>query len=132
MPFADPTEPVTRLIRRGPVTVRPSTTLREVCETLLREEVGVALVVSGEETIGLVSERDVASAVAQGADVDVDRVEDVMVFDVVAIRPDEPVMEAARRMLDGQIRHLLVGDRHRATGVISMRDVLAACVAAHG
>lgn len=126
MSTARPDEPVTRLVRRGPVTVTPTVTLRELSEVLVREEVGVALVVRDEAPIGLVSERDVVRALADGHDADDDRAEDVMTFEVVAIDSHEPITAAAERMLDGEIRHLLVSDGAKCLGVISMRDVLSA------
>lgn len=122
------TDRVSRLVRRGPVTIDPAATLREVSETLVREEVGVALAVRDGVTIGLVSERDIVAALADGADPDDGRVEDVMAFEVVCIDPKADVATAGRQMLDGEIRHLLVGDGERAVGVISIRDVLAACL----
>lgn len=128
MPLADPREPVSRLIRRGPVTVDPQATLRDVSEVLLREEVGVAIVSGDGSAIGLVSERDVIRALAEGADPDDERAGDVMVFEVVTVDAHEPVGGAAAQMLDGQIRHLLVVDGDRSVGVVSMRDVLAACI----
>jgi CBS domain-containing protein len=126
MSTARPDEPVTRLVRRGPVTVAPTVTLRELSEVLVREEVGVALVTSSDTAVGLVSERDLVRAVADGHDVDDDRVEDVMTFELVAIDPHELIGEAAERMLDGEIRHLLVSDGEHSLGVISIRDVLSA------
>lgn len=126
MSTARPDEPVTRLVRRGPVTVAPTVTLRELSEVLVREEVGVALVMQDAVAVGLVSERDVVRAVADGHDVDDDRVEDVMTFEVVAIDSRETITAAAEQMLDGEIRHLLVSDGAQSLGVISIRDVLAA------
>jgi predicted transcriptional regulator len=126
MSTARPDEPVTRLVRRGPVTVAPTVTLRELSEVLVREEVGVALVMRDAVAVGLVSERDVVRAVADGHDIDDDRVEDVMTFEVVAIDSRETITAAAEQMLDGEIRHLLVSDGEQSLGVISIRDVLAA------
>ena len=126
MSTARPDEPVTRLVSRGPVTVAPTVTLRELSEVLVREEVGVALVMRDAMAVGLVSERDVVRAVADGHDVDDDRVEDVMTFEVVAIDSRETITAAAEQMLDGEIRHLLVSDGEQSLGVISIRDVLAA------
>lgn len=128
MPLARPDDPVSRLVRRGPVTVVPHATLREVAAVLLREEVGVALVTREGSPVGLVSERDVTRALAEGADADDDRVEDVMAFEVVRVEPGATAATAARQMLDGEIRHLLVADGSRTLGVISMRDLLAACL----
>jgi CBS domain-containing protein len=130
MSIAGPDEPVSRLVRRGPVTVEPSVTLRALSEVLLREEVGVALVTRDGVAVGLVSERDLVRAVAEGADPDDDRVDDVMAFEIVAIDPHDLISAAAERMLDGEIRHLLVTDGDRSVGVISIRDVLSAYRAA--
>lgn len=126
MRTVSPHEPVTRLVRRGPVTVAPTVTLRELSEVLVREEVGVALVMRDGAPVGLVSERDVVRAMQDGHDVDDDRVGDVMTFEVVAIDAHQPITAAAELMLDGEIRHLLVSDGDRSLGVISIRDVLKA------
>ena len=72
------------------------------------------------------SERDLVVAIAEGADVDDDRVDDVMALDVVLARPDTAVGDAIAAMLEGGIRHLPVMDGERLLGVTSMRDLLAA------
>jgi CBS domain-containing protein len=121
-------EAVRGLIRRPAVDVAPDATLRMVAETLRDESIGVVLVHAPHGT-GLVSERDVVQAIAEGADPDRKRAEDVMTIDLALADPDEPVISVARRMLANEIRHLPVTDDGAIVGVISARDALEALVA---
>jgi CBS domain-containing protein len=49
-----------------------------------------------------------------------------MTSELASTRPDESIRDAARAMLDNEIRHLPVVDGDVIVGVISMRDVLQA------
>lgn len=111
-------------MRRTTVSVQPDTTLRELAEILVREEIGCVVVRGADEPAGLVSERDLVRAIADDADLDGDRASDVMAYEIVSLAPDQPLAEAARTMLDGGIRHLPVLDGHTVVGIVSMRDVL--------
>ena len=75
---------------------------------------------------GVLSERDIVRAVANGEDVDDVRAEDVMAVDVVTIGLDATVTEAADVMEAGNIRHLPVTDDDKVVGMVSIRDILAA------
>ncbi|HSL57893.1 MAG TPA: CBS domain-containing protein [Acidimicrobiales bacterium] len=120
-----PSDPVSHVMRRSTVHVRPASTLREIAETLVREEVGAA-VVKGAEMAGIVSERDLVRALADGVDPDSDRAEDVMTFDVVSVRSDTTIESVARTMLDGGIRHLPIIDEDGPVGIVSIRDLFRA------
>jgi CBS domain-containing protein len=117
--------PIATVMRHTTVTVRLGSTLREVSETLTREEVGAVVVKGAQPLMGIVSERDVVRALADGGDPDEDRAEDVMTFEVVSVGPDESVAEVARRMIDGGIRHMPVVEDGAPVGIVSIRDLLA-------
>ena len=116
------------LVQRGTVTVPPSATLRDAAFVMEREEVGAVVVVVEGRSAGLLSERDVVRAVANGDDVDDVRADDVMAVDLVSASVDDTVAQAAAAMLAGNIRHLPVVDGDAVAGVVSIRDVLAAHV----
>lgn len=121
-----PDDAVHDLVQRGTVTVAPSATLRDVAEVMEREEVGAVVVVAEGRAAGVLSERDIVRAVANGEDVDDVRVDDVMAVDLVTIGLDASISEAADVMEAGNIRHLPVVDDGKVVGVVSIRDVLAA------
>ena len=120
------TEKVSAVMSHTTVSIAPSTTLREVADILAREEIGAVVVREGDaEAVGMLSERDLITAIAEDSDLQSDRAADVMAFDVQTISPDDDVATAAQQMLDGNIRHLPVLDGTKVVGILSIRDVLA-------
>jgi CBS domain-containing protein len=121
---------VRTLVHRLAVDVPPDASLRSVAETLNEEEVGIAIVRRphppghGTRAAGLVSERDIVRALAEGMDPDDTGADDVMTGDLASVAPHESIRLAAQRMIDNDIRHLPVIEGEDVVGVISMRDVL--------
>lgn len=126
MTQSGPDDAVRDLVQRGTVTVPPAATLRDAAVVMEREEVGAVVVVAEGRAAGVLSERDIVRAVANGEDVDDVRAEDVMAVDVVTIGLDATVTEAADVMEAGNIRHLPVTDDDKVVGMVSIRDILAA------
>jgi CBS domain-containing protein len=122
------TAPVTTVMHRSTVSVRPDTTLRQVAETLAREEVGAVVVKGAEGLAGIVSERDLVRALAEGLDPDSERAADVMTFELLSVESIVSIDEVARTMLDGGIRHLPVVDAGGPVGIVSIRDLLGAFI----
>lgn len=122
------TAPVATVMHRSTVSVRPDTTLRLVAETLAREEVGAVVVRGADGLVGIVSERDLVRALADGVDPDVERAADVMTYDLLSVESVAAIDDVARTMLDGRIRHLPVVDAGGPVGIVSIRDLLGAFV----
>jgi CBS domain-containing protein len=83
--------------------------------------------------VGVVSERDVVNHLAQGANPEHVTAAEVMTTDLVTARQDDQILDAARRMLEAEIRHLPVIDEGKIAGFVSMRDLFEVLidVAAH-
>lgn len=116
------------LVNAPAIEVWPETTLRRFAELLEESSIGAALVrgVDGQ-VVGVVSERDVVRALAEGADPDVERVGDYMTFDVEFVSRHAPITALAEMMVADGIRHLPVEKENGGViGVVSIRDVLAA------
>jgi CBS domain-containing protein len=118
-------EPVRALVTRPVVKVHHGATLREVAVTFAAESIGAA-VVRDTDPPGVVSERDIVRALADGADPDQERAGDVMTEEVAWVGPAEPLSRALRLMLDNEIRHLPVIDDGVVVAMVSARDVLTA------
>ncbi len=121
-----PQDAVQNLITGPPVEVRVDDTLLRVAELMAEDSIGAVVVHGDTGPAGVVSERDLVVAVAEGIDLETERAGDVMALDVVTIEARRPVSEAAALMMDGGMRHLPVMTGDRLVGVLSMRDVLAA------
>lgn len=107
------------------LTVGPGHTLREAARLMHERGVGSAIVLDADQPgPGLLTERDVLSAVGRGLDPDHERVADHLTSDLVFAAPDWSLEQAACAMVRGGFRHLLVVEHGEIAGVLSMRDVV--------
>ena len=110
---------------RDVLTVGPGHTLREVSVAMRSRKVGAAVVVDPDgEGAGILTERDVLVALADGADPDVETVASHLTMDIVYASPDWSLEEAAEAMLRGGFRHLVVLDQGDVAGILSVRDIV--------
>ncbi len=114
------------LAARAVVSVVPDRSVRQAARAMTDRGVGSAVVLTGDTLAGILTERDVLKAVADGADLDATPAKEIMTADVVTVGPDWEVYEAAAEMADKHIRHLVVAEDDRVAGVLSVRDLLLA------
>jgi len=116
------------LLGRNVVSIKPSSTVAEAARLMRDNRVGSVLVLDeSERLVGILTERDIVyKVVAEGKDPET-LVEEVMTRDILTIREEATIAEAARLMIGMNIRHLPVVDaRGRVVGVISLRDLARA------
>jgi CBS domain-containing protein len=114
------------LVVRDLVTVGPTHTLAQAAKLMSAKRVGSAIVLT-DESPGILSERDVLRAVADGADPNAATVGDYMTWNAIVATSGWDTMEAARTMLEHGFRHLVVIDGASAheVGILSIRDLMA-------
>jgi CBS domain-containing protein len=127
-PTVTPHTDVRRVMVWPVATVDGDATLAETAEALAADEVGALCVTEEGRLAGIISERDVVTHVATGADLTHLTAADVMSNDLVTVSPDDSVIEASRRMEDAQVRHLPVLDEGRIAGIVSIRDLFSVLV----
>ena len=107
--------------------VGPEHTLSQAARRMVQRGTGAAVVLDGSlPGPGVITERDLLRAIADGRDPDVELVEDHMSGHVVTAWPDWPLSRAASVMIKHGIRHVLVFDGSDLAGVLSMRDLVRA------
>ena len=118
------------LVVRDLVTVGPAHTLTQAAKLMSAKRVGSAIVLT-DDAPGILSERDVLRAVADGADPAVATVGDYMTWNAIVATSAWDTLEAARTMLEHGFRHLVVididddGSSTREVGILSIRDLMA-------
>ena len=106
-------------------TVSPSETIAAVAALLHSRRVGALVVLDAERVAGIVSERDVVRAMAEGGGSALDKpVSGVMTRDVLFAQPGETVDSLLARMTDRRIRHLPVCQDDRLVGIVSIGDLV--------
>lgn len=127
---AQPSEPVARIMATSVATIDASATWADAVSELAANGIGAVLLVDDNERVGLVSERDLIDALADGTtDLTARQIGEIATFDLIWANPDDTIAQAAVAMMDAEIRHLPVGDGRGVLGIVSVRDVLAVLVA---
>jgi CBS domain-containing protein len=106
--------------------VNPDDSLQEAAKQMRSNDVGFLPVVSGQELVGAVTDRDIAvKAVAEGRDPKKTHVKDVATKDVAFCYADQDPDDAAKVMKDKEVRRVMVIDREskQLVGVVSVGDL---------
>ena len=112
------------LVVRDLVVVGPAHTLSQAAQMMTAHRVGSAIVMT-DEGPGILSERDVLRAVAEGADPKVATVGDYMTWNAIVANSSWDTVAAAKTMLENGFRHLVVVDGVAEVGILSIRDLVA-------
>jgi CBS domain-containing protein len=121
---------VRSIFRPTVVSVDGDEPLVAVAERMQNEQVGSVVVMVGGRFAGILTERDLTRAVAEGADLKVDTARDYMTEAPAAVRLDADVHEVASTMFEYECRHLpVVSDRGgQVIGMVSIRDLLGTAI----
>ena len=124
---------VAELLRLKParvVKVRPEQSVLEAIKILAEQDVGAAIVMTGEHLAGIFSERDYTrKIVLKGRSSDATRVEEIMTANVIVVSPRTRARECMQLMTEKNIRHLPVVDEGRVVGMVSIRDIVGDIIA---
>ena len=107
------------------LTVGPDHSVREAARQMKQRGVGAAIVIDPDAPgPGIITERDVLQAVADGQSPDEEHVRDHLSAELTFAAPDWSLERAAAAMVRGGFRHLVVVDGGEIVGVLSMRDIV--------
>jgi CBS domain-containing protein len=107
-------------------TARKDTPLRELARRMLDEELGDLVIAEDDRPVGIVTDRDIALAVAREHDLDALTAADVMTPDPVTIHRDATAVDLPATMAEGRVRRIpVVDDDGRLVGIATLDDVVA-------
>jgi CBS domain-containing protein len=118
-------------IMRQPLTTVAKQDHVAAAAYLMKHAGTTALVVMDAQTgqpIGIITEADIAHAVADGKDVNSVRIYELMTARPTLIRTTTSVLDAAKLMTSGHFRHLPVVDDTGLVGIVDITEVCRALV----
>lgn len=139
---------VAEVMSRPLVSVTPTTTVTEIADLLVEKRISAVPVLDDEKLVGIVSEADLVQRAGgeslerlpwwllllrSDQDLATQFVKmhgrtaaEVMNKKVVVVSPAAPIREAVKRMIQHDIRRLVVVDETGPVGILARRDVLKA------
>ncbi len=122
------------------VSAPPSMSLAEALGLMRQHRIRHLPVVSGQQIIGLLTDRDIRQAMPSStttlsldeiaAQMDAVTIESCMTVPIETIVPQAPAVEAARQLLEGQFDGLPVVKQDRLIGIVTATDFLRGFLAA--
>ncbi|TMD10288.1 MAG: CBS domain-containing protein [Chloroflexi bacterium] len=116
---------VSEFMRRGIVKAEVTDSLAQAAERMRALEVSALPVFNGVRMVGIITERDMAHAIAERLNPDLVTVFMRMTPEPLAASPADTATETVLMMLEHRIRHLPVLDCGELVGMVSARDLLA-------
>jgi CBS domain-containing protein len=108
--------------------------LSEVARALAAADVGLLVIRTADggddKPAGVVSERDVIRALAEGRDLEETTALDIAHTELAWSDATATAAEVAEEMMERYIRHVLVEEDGRLVGIVSARDLLGVYVSA--
>lgn len=109
----------------GILSVSPDTPVFDAIEKMAKISAGTALVMDGNQLVGIISERDfirklyLKNKCGQGG-----TVKEIMSANLTTVTPDDELDTCMGLMTDKRIRHLPVVEDGTVAGIISLGDIV--------
>jgi CBS domain-containing protein len=116
---------VRELMATSIVSGDPRQSLVEAAAKMRAHRISALAVLDGDAIVGIVTERDLLRAIADGRQPAAAHVSQYMTQSPQTIEAGQPAAKAAEIMIRHRVRHLPVTDKGRLIGFLSARDLLA-------
>jgi len=118
---------------KGIFSVQPDEPVMAAIRKMAEHHIGALLVMTGDQLVGIVSERDYArKVVLLGRSSTETRVSEIMTAKLITVTPKQSAHDCMRLMTDRRIRHLPVMSGERVVGVLSLGDLVRAVIEEQG
>jgi CBS domain-containing protein len=108
------------------VTARRDTSVPALARMMQDEGLGDIVIAWDDEPVGIVTDRDVALAVARHDDLSELTAADIMTEDPVTVHQDATAVDLPAAMAEGRVRRIpVVGDDGKLVGIATLDDVVA-------
>ncbi|MBI4443823.1 MAG: CBS domain-containing protein [Acidobacteria bacterium] len=125
MELLDPIDSLLKVKGYHVWAVEPDASVYEAIEQMAQKRVGVLMVLSHGELVGIISERDYArKVILEGKSSKETEVREIMTSPVISATPQQTIAECMKVLTRNNIRHLPVVENGKVLGVVSLGDLV--------
>ena len=118
-------EVTVRQIMRTIISIDSRAKAKEAAKLMVERRIGSLIANRDGLPFGIVTERDLVEKIVAGAtDPTKVTVADMMTAPLVTIEASAPLMDAARRMIEKQVKRLVVTEHDKIIGIVSQTDIV--------
>ena len=114
------------IMSKSIITVNTGTAISEVSRNMKEYDIGFIPVEGDKGFVGVITDRDIViRAISKGIDVK-DPVEKYITNYIISINSNAKIDDAIKLMSEEQIKRLLVEEKGKMVGILSLSDILSA------
>jgi len=113
-----------RQIMRTIISIDSKAKAKEAARLMVDRRIGSLIANRDGLPFGIVTERDMVKIVAGAMDPGKVTVAEVMTAPLITIDSSAPLNDAARRMVEKQVKRLVVTEREKIVGIVSQTDLV--------
>jgi CBS domain-containing protein len=114
------------MFTKAVATIRPSDSIEHAAEMMEQHQIGAVVVAEQNRPVGIITDRDIALALAVGGSSREEGVQGIMTCPVMTVGQDEGIFDVTRRMMENAVRRVpVVDDKGRLVGLVALDDLLA-------
>lgn len=115
---------VKELMTTNVASISSDDTVEHAAQLMREHNIGSIPVCNNEKIVGIITDRDIVlRSAADGENVRVQSVREIMSSNPVVGKPDMDIRDAARIMSERQIRRLPIVEKDNLIGVVSLGDI---------
>ena len=115
---------ISEIMTKDVISLSVDDTAEHAAELMKEHNIGSIPVSTEERVVGIVTDRDIVlRCVAEGKDIKMQKVRDIMTSNPVVGNQNIDVDDAARIMSERQIRRLPIVDNNQLVGMVSLGDL---------
>ena len=106
------------------LSIGPEETVVAAAEKMLENRIHALVVTENNKAIGIITTYDLVLVMSLSDFNKLTKVREVMVTDLVTIGPDEPLKNALRKIIEYNIRRIVVEEDGEVVGILSLIDII--------
>ncbi|HZX10018.1 MAG TPA: CBS domain-containing protein, partial [Acidobacteriota bacterium] len=114
--------PIREIVTKRLIGVSQNASFREGVSKMVEFNISSLVVTNHDRVVGFMTDTDVKRAVAQGLTPDV-KMEQIMTTDLITVDISSSVREVLETMSKNKIKHLLVTEKGKVVGIVTLRDL---------
>ena len=114
-----------KIMVQNVVTAKPSDSIGGVAELMNRHEIGCVIIVDEGRPVGVVTERDmIKRVICRSKGSEKKRIEEIMSRPLIEASPEMPAGDAAKLMLEKNIKKLPIVENGKLLGLVTLTDLI--------
>lgn len=116
--------PIRAFITKKLIGTDVTSTVQDAAKKMTEFNISSIVILENEKVVGFFTESDIKRKIVAVGKTPATGVDEIMVRDLITIDISATISDAMKKMMDNDIKHLLVKEKGQITGILSFTDFL--------